>query len=51
MTDCRAFQLGPELVDALGDLLYSILALNEVCGADAGEALGCVLSTYEHRLA
>jgi hypothetical protein len=51
MTDCQAFQLGPELVDSLGDLLYRLLALNEACGADAGKALGRVLSKYEHRLA
>jgi NTP pyrophosphatase (non-canonical NTP hydrolase) len=47
----RTFQPRPELVDELGDLLYSVLTLMEACGADAGEALGRALSKYEHRLA
>jgi NTP pyrophosphatase (non-canonical NTP hydrolase) len=46
----RAFQSRPELVDELGDLLYSVLALAEACGVDAGEALGSALNKYEHRL-
>ena len=47
----RVCQPRPELVDELGDLLYSVLALTEACGADAGEALGRALSKYDHRLA
>jgi NTP pyrophosphatase (non-canonical NTP hydrolase) len=46
----RAFQSWPELVGELGDLLYSVLALAEACGADAAEALGHALSKYEQRL-
>ena len=45
------FQLGDELGDELGDALYSLLALAEVCGVDAGAALGAALEKYERRLA
>jgi NTP pyrophosphatase (non-canonical NTP hydrolase) len=46
----RASQSRPQLVDELGDALYSLLALAEVCGVDAGGALGAALEKYERRL-
>jgi NTP pyrophosphatase (non-canonical NTP hydrolase) len=40
----------PELSGELGDALYSLLALAEACGVDAGGALGATLAKYECRL-
>lgn len=47
----RALQPRPQLADELGDALYSLLALAEACGVDAGRALGAALQKYERRLA
>ena len=47
----RQFRLEPELTAELGDVLYSLLALTEACGVDAGEALAESLAKYEQRLA
>ena len=47
----RPFQPVPELAAELGDALYSLLALAEACGVDAGEALEAALTKYEQRLA
>jgi len=47
----RAPQPRPELADELGDALYSLLALAEVCGVDVGRALVAALEKYERRLA
>jgi NTP pyrophosphatase (non-canonical NTP hydrolase) len=48
-------QLGDEssdaLSDELGDALYSLLALAEACGVDAGAALHAALEKYERRFA
>jgi NTP pyrophosphatase (non-canonical NTP hydrolase) len=41
----------PQLGDELGDALYSLLALAEACGVDAGVALDAALEKYERRLA
>lgn len=46
----QAPEFRPELVDELGDALYSLLALAEVCGVDADEALSAALRNYESRL-
>jgi NTP pyrophosphatase (non-canonical NTP hydrolase) len=46
----RTLQFGPQLVDELGDALYSLLALAEVCGVDAASALDAVLGKYKRRL-
>ena len=46
----RAPQFRPQLVDELGDALYSLLALAEACGVDTDSALGAALEKYEHRL-
>jgi len=46
----RAAQSRPQLADELGDALYSLLALAEVCGVDAGSALDAALLKYERRL-
>jgi NTP pyrophosphatase (non-canonical NTP hydrolase) len=40
----------PELADEIGDALYSLLALAEVCGVDAEEALRTALQKVERRL-
>jgi NTP pyrophosphatase (non-canonical NTP hydrolase) len=48
---CQPFRAGPELAAELGDALYSLLALAESCGVDAGEALEKALAKYERRLA
>jgi NTP pyrophosphatase (non-canonical NTP hydrolase) len=40
-----------ELANEIGDALYSLLALAQVCGVDAGAALGATLRKYERRLA
>ncbi|MGD1994243.1 MAG: MazG-like family protein [Anaerolineae bacterium] len=42
---------GPELAVELGDALYALLTLAEVCGVDAGLALRDALAKYERRLA
>jgi len=47
----RPPQFRPELVDELGDALYSLLVLAEACGVDAGGALIAALEKYERRLA
>jgi NTP pyrophosphatase (non-canonical NTP hydrolase) len=47
----RAPQFCPQLADELGDTLYSLLALAEVCGVDAARALDAALEKYERRLA
>jgi NTP pyrophosphatase (non-canonical NTP hydrolase) len=47
----RPSQFRPELADEIGDALYSLLALAEVCGVDAEEALTAALWRYERRLA
>ena len=47
----RPSRFGPGLEEELGDALYSLLALADVCGVDADEALRGVLSKYERRLA
>jgi NTP pyrophosphatase (non-canonical NTP hydrolase) len=39
----------PELADEIGDALYSLLALAEVCGVDAEDALRASLQKYERR--
>jgi NTP pyrophosphatase (non-canonical NTP hydrolase) len=46
----RTPQSRPQLVDELGDALYSLLALAEACGVDAGGALDGALEKYERRL-
>ena len=46
----RALQFRPQLVDELGDALYSLLVLAEACGVDAGDALDAALEKYERRL-
>jgi len=47
----RAPQFRPELAGELGDALYSLLSLAEVCGVDAGSALDAALRKYGRRLA
>jgi NTP pyrophosphatase (non-canonical NTP hydrolase) len=47
----RVPQFRPQLADELGDVLYSLLALAETCGVDAGGALDAALEKYERRLA
>jgi threonine synthase len=47
----RAPQFRPELMGELGDAFYSLLALTDACGVDAGSALRAALEKYEHRLA
>ncbi len=47
----RPFCAGPELTAELGDVLYSLLALAEACGVDAGQALEAALEKYRKRLA
>jgi len=47
----RAPQSRPQLTDELGDALYSLLALAESCGVDAGSALDAAMKKYERRLA
>ena len=46
----QALQFQPQLTDELGDVLYSLLALTEACGVDAGGALDAALEKYERRL-
>ncbi len=47
----KPFQLERGFEDEFGDILYSLLALAEVCGVDAGEALRSALEKYDGRLA
>jgi NTP pyrophosphatase (non-canonical NTP hydrolase) len=47
----RSSQLGSGALEEFGDVLYSLLALAEVCDVDADEALGSALRKYERRLA
>jgi len=47
----RPPQFRPELAGELGDALYSLLALAEACGVDAGSALDAALAKYQRRLA
>lgn len=47
----RPFRPGPELTAELGDALYSLLALAEVCGVDAEAALLEALERYRERMA
>ncbi|MGD2178313.1 MAG: MazG nucleotide pyrophosphohydrolase domain-containing protein [Anaerolineae bacterium] len=47
----RPYQLRHELANEIGDALYSLLALAEVCGVDAEDALRAALGKYERRLA
>ncbi len=44
------FQNADDLRAEIGDALYSLLALAETCGVDAGEALEEALAKYEDRL-
>jgi NTP pyrophosphatase (non-canonical NTP hydrolase) len=46
----RPSQSRPELADEIGDALYSLLALAEVCGVDAEDALRAALEKVERRL-
>ncbi|MFN2271133.1 MAG: MazG nucleotide pyrophosphohydrolase domain-containing protein [Anaerolineae bacterium] len=46
----RAPQFRSELAGEIGDALYSLLALAEVCGVDAEDALNDPLQKYERRL-
>ena len=46
----RAPEFEPQLAGELGDALYSLLALAEACGVDAGRALTAALEKYKHRL-
>lgn len=46
----RAPQPRSQLTDELGDALYSLLALAEVCGVDANRALDAALEKYDRRL-
>lgn len=46
----RPAQFRPEMADELGDALYSLLALTEACGVDAGGALDAALEKYRRRL-
>jgi len=42
---------GSDLAVELGDALYSLLALAEVCGVDAAQALEAAMEKYRRRLA
>ena len=46
----RPLQSSAELNDEIGDALYSLLALAESCGVDAGASLDAALGKYERRL-
>jgi NTP pyrophosphatase (non-canonical NTP hydrolase) len=46
----RAPQFRSDLAGEIGDALYSLLALAEVCGVDAEDALNDPLQKYERRL-
>ncbi|HID88312.1 MAG TPA: nucleotide pyrophosphohydrolase [Anaerolineae bacterium] len=45
------FRTTDDLRAEIGDALYSLLALAESCGVDAGGVLEEALAKYEHRLA
>lgn len=47
----RSSRLGSGALEEFGDVLYSLLALAEVCDMDADEALHRALGKYERRLA
>ena len=47
----RPAQFRPEMADELGDALYSLLSLAEICGVDASSALDAALRKYGRRLA
>jgi NTP pyrophosphatase (non-canonical NTP hydrolase) len=47
----RPVQSRLQLANEIGDTLYSLLALAEVCGVDAEAALRAALTRYERRLA
>ncbi|MFW6135773.1 MAG: MazG nucleotide pyrophosphohydrolase domain-containing protein [Chloroflexota bacterium] len=47
----RTPQFGAGLAEELGDALYSLLALAEVCEVDTDEALRTALAKIERRLA
>jgi NTP pyrophosphatase (non-canonical NTP hydrolase) len=47
----HAPQFRSELAGEIGDALYSLLVLAEVCGVDADDALNNTLQKYERRLA
>lgn len=46
----RPLQDNENLLDEMGDALYSLLALAESCGVDADAALSSALGKYERRL-
>jgi NTP pyrophosphatase (non-canonical NTP hydrolase) len=46
----QAPRFRPQLADEIGDAFYSLLALAEACGVDAGDALSAALEKYERRL-
>jgi NTP pyrophosphatase (non-canonical NTP hydrolase) len=46
----RPSQFRLELAEEIGDALYSLLALANVCGVDADAALSAALRKYERRL-
>lgn len=47
----RPPQFHAELAGEIGDALYSLLILAQVCGVDTDDALSATLRKYEHRLA
>jgi NTP pyrophosphatase (non-canonical NTP hydrolase) len=46
----RSAQFRPDLANEIGDALYSLLALAEVCGVDAEAAIRGSSREYERRL-
>jgi NTP pyrophosphatase (non-canonical NTP hydrolase) len=47
----RPPQFHAELAGEIGDALYSLPVLAQVCGVDTDDALRATLRKYEHRLA
>ncbi|MEA3376326.1 MAG: MazG-like family protein [Chloroflexota bacterium] len=47
----RPAECGAPLVEEIGDVLYSLLALAEVCDVDTDEAFHTALAKLERRLA
>lgn len=47
----RPAECGAALAEEIGDVLYSLLALAEICDVDADEALHTALAKIERRLA
>lgn len=47
----RPSRFGSGLLEEFGDVLYSLLALAEICDIEADEALRGALRKYERRLA